>query len=124
MTAAIASIIVPNSYKLVSNPNPTRRYKWIGTKANRRQLLDVLNRRLAQSEYLGGAEYSIADIAVFPWYGGLVKGWAYGAAEFLSVSEYSHVQRWTDAILTRPAVRRSDGESHLWRAFGAATRTS
>jgi len=68
--------------------------------------LDVLNRRLAQSEYLGGAEYSIADIAVFPWYGGLVKGWAYGAAEFLSVSEYSHVQRWTDAILTRPAVRR------------------
>jgi len=68
--------------------------------------LDVLNRRLAQSEYLGGAEYSIADIAVFPWYGGLVKGWAYGAAEFLSVSEYAHVQRWADAILTRPAVKR------------------
>jgi GST-like protein len=68
--------------------------------------LDVLNRRLAQSEYLGGAEYSIADIAVFPWYGGLVKGWAYGAAEFLSVSEYTHVQRWADAILGRPAVKR------------------
>jgi GSH-dependent disulfide-bond oxidoreductase len=68
--------------------------------------LDVLNRRLAQSEYLGGAEYGIADIAVFPWYGGLVKGWAYGAAEFLSVSEYAHVQRWADAILTRPAVKR------------------
>jgi GSH-dependent disulfide-bond oxidoreductase len=68
--------------------------------------LEVLNRRLAQSEYLGGAEYSIADIAVFPWYGGLVKGWAYGAAEFLSVSEYAHVQRWADAILRRPAVKR------------------
>lgn len=68
--------------------------------------LDVLNRRLAESEYLGGTEYSIADIAVFPWYGGLVKGWAYGAAEFLSVNEYSHVQRWADAILARPAVKR------------------
>jgi GSH-dependent disulfide-bond oxidoreductase len=68
--------------------------------------LDVLDRRLAQSEYLGGAEYSIADIAVFPWYGGLVEGWAYGAAEFLSVSEYKNVQRWADAILARPAVKR------------------
>jgi GST-like protein len=68
--------------------------------------LDVLDRRLAQSEYLGGAEYSIADIAVFPWYGGLVKGWAYGAAEFLSVSEYQNVQRWADKVLARPAVKR------------------
>jgi GST-like protein len=68
--------------------------------------LDVLNRRLTESEYLGGAEYSIADIAVFPWYGGLAKGWAYGAAEFLSVSDYTHVQRWADAILARPAVKR------------------
>jgi GST-like protein len=68
--------------------------------------LDVLNRRLAESEYLGGGEYSIADIAVFPWYGGLAKGWAYGAAEFLSVSDYTHVQRWADAVLARPAVKR------------------
>ena len=68
--------------------------------------LDVLDRRLAESEYLGGADYSIADIAVFPWYGGLVKGWLYDAAEFLSVGDYRHVQRWADALLERPAVRR------------------
>lgn len=68
--------------------------------------LDVLDRRLAESEYLAGAEYTIADIAVFPWYGGLVKGWLYGAAEFLSVQDYKNVQRWADAILARPAVRR------------------
>jgi GST-like protein len=68
--------------------------------------LDVLDRRLAESEYLGGADYTIADIAVFPWYGGLVKGWLYGAAEFLSVHDYKHVQRWADTILARPAVAR------------------
>jgi GST-like protein len=68
--------------------------------------LDVLDRRLADSEYLAGDEYTIADIAVFPWYGGLAKGWAYGAAEFLSVQDYRNVQRWADAILARPAVRR------------------
>lgn len=68
--------------------------------------LDVLDRRLADSTYLGGEHYTIADIAVFPWYGGLVKGWLYGAAEFLSVQDYKHVQRWADTILERPAVRR------------------
>jgi GST-like protein len=68
--------------------------------------LDVLDRRLAESEYLAGAEYTIADMAVFPWYGGLVKGWSYGAAEFLSVQDYRNVQRWADAILARPAVKR------------------
>ncbi len=68
--------------------------------------LDVLDRRLAEHEYLGGTQYSIADIAVFPWYGGLVKGWLYGAAEFLSVQDYRHVQRWADQLLQRPAVRR------------------
>lgn len=68
--------------------------------------LDVLDRRLAESPYLAGDDYSIADIAVFPWYGGLVKGWAYGAAEFLSVQDYQHVQRWADMILARPAVKR------------------
>jgi GST-like protein len=68
--------------------------------------LDVLDRRLAESEYLGGSEYSIADIAVFPWYGALVKGPMYDAVEFLSVHEYRNVQRWTDAILARPAVQR------------------
>jgi len=68
--------------------------------------LDVLDQRLAVSEYIAGDEYTIADIAIWPWYGGLVKGRLYGAAEFLSVHEYKHVQRWADAIEARPAVQR------------------
>jgi GST-like protein len=68
--------------------------------------LDVLDRRLAESAYLGGPDYTIADMAVFPWYGGLVKGWLYGGAEFLSVQDYKNVHRWADAILERPAVKR------------------
>jgi GST-like protein len=68
--------------------------------------LDVLDRRLAESEYIAGSAYTIADIAIWPWYGGLVKGWQYGAGEFLSVQDYTHVQRWADAILDRPAVKR------------------
>jgi GSH-dependent disulfide-bond oxidoreductase len=68
--------------------------------------LDVLNRRLAQNEYIAGDTYTIADIAIFPWYGGLAKGWLYNAAEFLSVTDYTHVQRWADLLLDRPAVRR------------------
>ncbi|ACI59255.1 GST-like protein [Rhizobium leguminosarum] len=68
--------------------------------------LDVLDRRLAESEYLAGSQYTIADIAVWPWYGGLVKGWTYGAAEFLQVEDYKNVQRWADAIFSRPAVQR------------------
>jgi GST-like protein len=68
--------------------------------------LDVLERRLAESEYIGGSEYTIADMAIFPWYGQLAKGMVYGAGEFLSVQDYKNVQRWTDAILARPAVQR------------------
>ncbi len=68
--------------------------------------LDVLDRRLAESEYLGGADYTIADMAVWPWYGGLVKGLLYEGGEFLSVQDYKNVQRWTDAIARRPAVQR------------------
>ncbi|WP_395069308.1 glutathione-dependent disulfide-bond oxidoreductase [Paraburkholderia silvatlantica] len=68
--------------------------------------LDVLDRHLADSEYLAGDDYTIADMAVFPWYGGLVKGWQYGAAEFLSVQDYTNVQRWADTIFARPAVKR------------------
>jgi GST-like protein len=68
--------------------------------------LDVLDRRLADNEYLGGTEYSIADIAVWPWYGGLVKGLLYGSGEFLSVQDYKNVQRWTGQIAKRPAVKR------------------
>ncbi len=68
--------------------------------------LDVLDRRLAEVEYLGGDEYTIADMAVWPWYGALAKGLVYEAGEFLSVHEYRNVQRWTDQIAKRPPVRR------------------
>jgi GSH-dependent disulfide-bond oxidoreductase len=68
--------------------------------------LDVLDRRLAESEFLGGADYTIADMAVWPWYGALAKGLLYGGGEFLSVQDYKNVQRWTDAIAQRPAVKR------------------
>ena len=67
--------------------------------------LDVLDKQLAEHEYLAG-DYSIADMAVWPWYGGLAKGVLYGAAEFLDVESYAHVRRWADAIAERPAVRR------------------
>jgi GST-like protein len=68
--------------------------------------LDVLDRRLAETPYLAGNDYTIADIAVWPWYGGLAKGLLYGGGEFLSVQDYKNVQRWADTIGQRPAVRR------------------
>jgi GST-like protein len=68
--------------------------------------LDVLERRLGESKFLGGNDYTIADIAVWPWYGGLAKGLLYGAKEFLAVHEYKNVNRWADEIGTRPAVKR------------------
>jgi GSH-dependent disulfide-bond oxidoreductase len=68
--------------------------------------LDVLDRRLAESEYIAGSSYTIADMAIFPWYGGLARGWLYGAAEFLSVQDYRNVQRWAETLLERPAVKR------------------
>jgi GST-like protein len=68
--------------------------------------LDVLNRRLADNEYLAGDQYTIADIAVFPWYGGLAQGLLYNGSEFLSVQEYKNLQRWTAAIANRSAVKR------------------
>ena len=68
--------------------------------------LDVLDRRLSESTYIAGPDYTIADMAIFPWYGGLVKGWLYNAAEFLSVQDYKHVNRWADMLLERPTVRR------------------
>ncbi|KWV57842.1 glutathione S-transferase [Bradyrhizobium macuxiense] len=76
--------------------------------------LDVLDRRLADNEYLAGKVYTIADIAVWPWYGGLAKGLLYGAGEFLSVHEYKNVQRWTDAIAARPAVKRGRMVNRTW----------
>jgi GST-like protein len=71
-----------------------------------KRLLDVLDKQLAQNEYVAGSQYTIADMAIWPWYGGLVKGWFYEAAEFLSVQDYKHVQRWTEVIGERSAVRR------------------
>ena len=68
--------------------------------------LDVLDRRLADNEFVSGDEYTIADMAIWPWYGGLVKGWQYGAAEFLSVHDYTNVMRWAEQLFARPAVAR------------------
>ena len=68
--------------------------------------LDVLDRRLAESEYLAGDSYTIADIAVWPWYGGMAKGLLYDGGDFLQVEEYKHLRRWTDQIAARPAVKR------------------
>jgi GST-like protein len=68
--------------------------------------LDVLDRQLADNRYVAGDEYTIADMAIWPWYGGLVLGQLYDAAEFLSVHEYKNVRRWADEIAARPAVIR------------------
>ncbi|MFI7856463.1 glutathione-dependent disulfide-bond oxidoreductase [Pseudomonas promysalinigenes] len=76
--------------------------------------LDVLERRLAVSKYLGGERYSIADIAVWPWYGQLVLGKLYDAAEFLAVDEYPNLQRWAKAIAERPAVQRGTRVNRTW----------
>ena len=71
-----------------------------------KRLLDVLDRRLAESKYVAGPDYTIADMAIWPWYGGLAKFGQYGATEFLAVHEYKNVQRWTDMVYERPAVKR------------------
>ena len=68
--------------------------------------LDVLNQRLAQNRFVGGDEYTIADMAIWPWYGSLAKGERYESGEFLQVHEYTHVIRWADEIEARPAVQR------------------
>jgi GST-like protein len=68
--------------------------------------LDVLNRRLDGRRFLIGDDYTIADIAIFPWYGTLVLGWANDVREFLSTQEYPHVERWAGEVAQRPAVQR------------------
>lgn len=75
------------------------------TMETKRQL-DVLNRRLAESSFIAGEEYTVADMAIWPWYGVLVMGELYNAGEFLQVQEYTHVQRWAHQIAARPAVKR------------------
>ena len=77
--------------------------------------LDVLDRRLAESKYIAGITYTIADMAIFPWYGWLAKGWLYGGGEFLSAQDYKNVQRWADTLLARPTVKRG---SMVNRTYG------
>ncbi len=76
--------------------------------------LDVLDRQLASHRFLAGDEYTIADIAAWPWYGVLVKGELYEAGEFLSVHQYKHVLRWADEIALRPAVQRGRKVNLTW----------
>ncbi|MDB5418916.1 MAG: S-transferase [Phenylobacterium sp.] len=76
--------------------------------------MDVLDRRLGEAEYLAGDDYTIADIAVWPWYGALAKGQVYEAGEFLQVQDYKNVQRWTDQIAKRPAVQRGRRVNRAW----------
>lgn len=76
--------------------------------------LDVLDRRLQEHEFVAGREYTVADMAIWPWYGELVDGRLYGAGEFLSVHEYTNVRRWSAAIRSRPAVRRGRKVNKLW----------
>lgn len=90
--------------------------------------LDVLDRNLAEREYMAGDEYSIADMAIYPWYGALAAGLVYDAAEFLQVHEYKNVIRWTNQISQRPAVKRGrmvnrvfgDPSSQLWERHDAS----
>nr|CBX71790.1 hypothetical protein YEW_DW16490 [Yersinia enterocolitica W22703] len=76
--------------------------------------LDLLNTQLATHEYIAGDEYSIADIAIWPWYGNLVLGLQYEAGEFLDVKSYTHLIRWTETIGKRPAVQRGRIVNKTW----------
>jgi GST-like protein len=78
--------------------------------------MDVLNRRLAETRYLAGDQYTVADMAVWPWYGALAKGQIYEAGEFLQVHEYTHVVRWADDIAQRLAVQRGRRVNRTWGA--------
>ena len=83
------------------------------TMETKRQL-DVLNRHLSDNEYMAGSEYSIADIAIWPWYGSLVLGDLYDAAEFLDVASYTHVMRWAKQVAARPSVKRGRRVNRTW----------
>ena len=83
------------------------------TMETKRQL-DVLDRQLAEHRFIAGDEYTIADIAIWPWYGNLVRNDQYGAAEFLDVGSYQHVQRWAEEIENRPAVQRGRKVNRTW----------
>ncbi|WP_350607824.1 glutathione-dependent disulfide-bond oxidoreductase [Pseudoalteromonas sp. MER144-MNA-CIBAN-0113] len=83
------------------------------TMETKRQL-DVLNRHLSDNEYMAGSKYSIADIAIWPWYGSLVLGDLYDAAEFLDVASYTHVVRWAKQVAARPGVKRGRRVNRTW----------
>ena len=84
--------------------------------------LDVLDQHLSDNQYISGNEYSIADMAIWPWYGVLVQGKLYGAAEFLSVDSYRNVQRWTQEISERRAVKRGRIVNRTWGKIGEQVR--
>ncbi|HEY3887536.1 MAG TPA: glutathione-dependent disulfide-bond oxidoreductase [Caulobacteraceae bacterium] len=84
--------------------------------------LDVLDRRLGESPYLAGDDYTIADMAVWPWYGGMANGALYGAGEFLQVRDYKNLQRWTRTIGERPAVKRGRMVNAAWGEPSAQLR--
>ena len=84
--------------------------------------LDVLNRHLAENQFMSGAEYSIADIAIWPWYGVLALGKIYEAGEFLDVGSYQNVQRWTHEIGNRDAVKRGRMINRTWGELGEQVR--
>ena len=76
--------------------------------------LDVLDKKLEKTPFISGEEYTIADMAIFPWYGGLVLGELYGAAEFLDVDAYTHLKKWAKTISARPAVMRGVHVNKTW----------
>ncbi len=76
--------------------------------------LDVLDRQLAEHPFVAGDEYTIADMAIWPWYGVLAEGDLYSAGEFLAVHEYEHLQRWTETVAARPAVQRGRRVNRVW----------
>ena len=76
--------------------------------------MDVLDRHLAEHEYMAGTDYTIADMAIWPWYGALAEGLLYEAGEFLQVQDYQNLQRWTDLIAARPAVQRGRMVNRAW----------
>ncbi|MGB2064963.1 MAG: glutathione S-transferase C-terminal domain-containing protein, partial [Marinomonas gallaica] len=86
--------------------------------------LDLLNKHLVENKYMAGDEYSIADIAIWPWYGNLVLGKLYDAAEFLNVEEYTYVKRWAEMIAERPAVKRGVRVNRTWGDDGLTERHS
>src|SRR3546814_16238521 len=85
--------------------------------------LDVLDRQLAEHEYIAGSDYTIADMAIWPWYGALAKGLVYDAGEFLQVDDYKNVQRWTDQLATRPAAKRRSEERSVGKACVSTCRS-